>query len=558
MTQLDDLQAYVNLELPRRTVLLTVTITGYDGDPNDGGAPAIINNAPVGTYYLQETPETMWRKNASGIWIESEALPSPVVTATDITVTIDPTSTVPTPPSGVIFNNQASVDAYLTANGGVSFKYIQDYLDTLPPFIMHSITVNLVAGVHRPPSPGGQVLLLSRRRVDPGELIFQGTSLASWITVHAGGTIRAHQTYKEVTGTEDPYIDCDPGTFPNDGSLNGRFAVFSNGYYSQIWDHTDSRLWLTLTLAPVPIDDTTTVAVKQPSTILRNSVDDTTRSHYYAVQLNLGESTWSDIGTTQINDVILQDFSANIGFYISNSRYDFNRVIDDKIYGPVAEDQTGFYIDQGSLVYLNYCSFISTVPPIGADAAFSVWDSTIYPWGCYFQGGDDFSMRVSGLTAQAWVVATVIRGAGGAVRAAVAAEEGAVVDLINFTLWQAGVIPTIIDAKAAGAISVDGGGVNEWFNHGGVRLRGTVGPGVTLLGNAILDLTAVEKALDDGGNLDVGFYVSGPRASLTLSTLVALSGALGDVRMSDGSIWSYSQITSLGPLLDEKLNIVER
>lgn len=46
---------FVNLELPRRSAFLTVAIAGFDGDPNDVGAPDILKNAPVGTWYLQET-----------------------------------------------------------------------------------------------------------------------------------------------------------------------------------------------------------------------------------------------------------------------------------------------------------------------------------------------------------------------------------------------------------------------------------------------------------------------------------------------------------------------
>ncbi|NQY04474.1 MAG: hypothetical protein HRT76_14650, partial [Halieaceae bacterium] len=66
MTQLDDVQAFMNLELPRRRALLTVAIAGYDDDPNLGGAPAILQGAPVGTQYLRETPLQMYEKLTAG------------------------------------------------------------------------------------------------------------------------------------------------------------------------------------------------------------------------------------------------------------------------------------------------------------------------------------------------------------------------------------------------------------------------------------------------------------------------------------------------------------
>lgn len=72
MTQLDDLQAYTNFEIPRRTAFLTVAIAGYDGDPNDGAASSILKNAPVGTWYLRETPLVQYRKHVAGStgWVE--------------------------------------------------------------------------------------------------------------------------------------------------------------------------------------------------------------------------------------------------------------------------------------------------------------------------------------------------------------------------------------------------------------------------------------------------------------------------------------------------------
>lgn len=69
----DAFETFVNTELPRRIVLLTVEITGVDINPNDGGAPNIIKNAPFGTTYQQETPATEWRKDPGGAWIDQSA-----------------------------------------------------------------------------------------------------------------------------------------------------------------------------------------------------------------------------------------------------------------------------------------------------------------------------------------------------------------------------------------------------------------------------------------------------------------------------------------------------
>jgi hypothetical protein len=56
---------FVNLELPRRSTLLTKAITSYDADPNLGGAPSIIQSAPLGTWFYEETANKWWRKTSS-------------------------------------------------------------------------------------------------------------------------------------------------------------------------------------------------------------------------------------------------------------------------------------------------------------------------------------------------------------------------------------------------------------------------------------------------------------------------------------------------------------
>lgn len=61
---------FVNLELPRRPVMLTQSITGFDGDPNTGGPPALVANAPLGSFFLRATGTVLYKKNSSspGTW----------------------------------------------------------------------------------------------------------------------------------------------------------------------------------------------------------------------------------------------------------------------------------------------------------------------------------------------------------------------------------------------------------------------------------------------------------------------------------------------------------
>jgi hypothetical protein len=57
-------ESFINTELPRRSSLLTKVITGYDADPNLVGAPAILKNAPLGSWFYEETAQKWWRKRS--------------------------------------------------------------------------------------------------------------------------------------------------------------------------------------------------------------------------------------------------------------------------------------------------------------------------------------------------------------------------------------------------------------------------------------------------------------------------------------------------------------
>ena len=177
---------YVQVELPRRSVTLTKSITGYDGDPNDVGAPDIIKVAPFGTWFREETAGKWWRKTET-VWEEQgggpgpggetvkasatdttpgfldtklEAGPgidfeklrlaaneawrisAPVSTATqeDMTWTLDPVTGV-SPPIGTIIETQAQFDAL-----GAPLLYGNDVERIRPYWCNHNIIVLCAAG----------------------------------------------------------------------------------------------------------------------------------------------------------------------------------------------------------------------------------------------------------------------------------------------------------------------------------------------------------------------------------------------------------------------------
>lgn len=62
-------ETYIQSELPRRPALVTAALASYDGDPNSSSAPNSLRLAPVGTFYLQATPDVLWRKARSSTWV---------------------------------------------------------------------------------------------------------------------------------------------------------------------------------------------------------------------------------------------------------------------------------------------------------------------------------------------------------------------------------------------------------------------------------------------------------------------------------------------------------
>lgn len=145
MTAFED---FLQAEFPLRSTLLKATDTGgYDGDPNDGGAPAIISGAPLGTWFREETAGKWWRKTET-TWEEqntgesgSKSITSlGIATTEDMAWTVDYATGV-SPPAGTIITTQAQFDAL-----GAPLRYIQEVADIRPQYIDHVVTVSVLSG----------------------------------------------------------------------------------------------------------------------------------------------------------------------------------------------------------------------------------------------------------------------------------------------------------------------------------------------------------------------------------------------------------------------------
>lgn len=531
---------FVNLELPRRSAFLTVAITGYDGDPNGGGAPAILQGAPVGTWYFRETPEkTTYRKydTSATSWVVqgTESGTSTNATLESLTFPIDYTDgTAVDPPADTVFAQQSEINAYLSDNGATNFKHVQLVFEALPRFIDHDVTFNLAAGVHRPiPTASTRSFHFADKFFGSGgSLLFQGATSASYTTLVGSQSITGVQT-----AGGDPYLDF--GGTPFTGlDLRGTYAVLSTGQVALIHDHTDSRLYLVQTLSPDPTGGTCTVA--QPSTILRNSLDDSATTTNVAVRFSVGLPSQTVI---DMNDLIIDPFGASGNNLICDGcgvRYE--RVILDQLSMVAAFGKTpngnGWNATNFGKMTMTSCSVRGVKPATGgADSHIFVGTGAQCSiFGMYVGGGED-PVRALGadfITAYGLILDQV----------GTASFQSLLVDGVGVRMFLAH-SPTFAEKKnevrdAAGiGVEITEGAVGSIVQN--MQFKNCAGACVKVGSNVSLDVA--QSYLDLGGNGDVGIDVVGPAARVTITTATDVTGSNGDVRIG-GAVFSYADITA--------------
>lgn len=127
---------FVAAELPRRITVLLATELGYDGDPNDGGAPSDLSAAPSGrTAYVRNSVDEIWWKttNASAYVKVYPAAGGGGVASGNPRWDFD-SGLGSGPPSGEFrFNNAspASVTTIYVNTTDADGLFLQDFLDEL-------------------------------------------------------------------------------------------------------------------------------------------------------------------------------------------------------------------------------------------------------------------------------------------------------------------------------------------------------------------------------------------------------------------------------------------
>lgn len=535
MTQLDDLQAYVNLEIPRRRTLLTVAITGYDGNPNDVAAPAILQGAPVGSWYLRETILELYEKLTSGSTTWTKASIERAITLEDLSIAVDYASAVD-PLPGVVFSTQQDVDDALAGASG--FKHLNAVFEALP-VSLHQIDITLAAGVHRPRAGDAIAWAFTKAILPGGSLSISGPVNSTWPVVVASASITGLQL-----ASGDPYLDFAASTFPNDGSLKGSFVRLSTGQLSVIHNHTDSRLSLTASLSPDPTGGTAEVVV--PATELRNSLDDVSPSSGGGVlKFDHGSMSFADQST--LSDVIVDGFSSNSSnFMLANSIHSYFRCQLKLGNGNALDAQSGFLL-------MFDCSVLGDPPLSGTsstDRMMNIDRSRSFFSKCYFLGGEDGCRAVSGST---FSTSSSVFDEVGSLSAGKPWLE--ISGLSNFVGSDLGA------SKTNEVRSVDVGIVaSNCFVGGGTSLglifSDCSGNAVELQGDVVMDIGPPGAGMSDGGgNLGLGIEVTGLRNTVTPGAATDITGSLGDISV-DGVVGTYAEITRVSTLVTKTLHII--
>jgi len=548
-----------------------VEITGYDGDPNDGGAPAIITGSPKGTWYLRGD-DVFWRKNAAGTW---ETAGTGTISADifytleDMTFAVDfnDSNAAPDPPETTKFRSQAEVNAYLSSHGATAFKHLAAVWEALPAFIGHAITINVAAGVQRPSTtawhPTTYVVDWSGRTVVDGGVIEVVGDAAARTEVVAAQTITAVQT-----ASNDPYVQVGGSPFPTDGSIIGLQAELSNGVVGTIHDNTADTLYLLFRIDPAPVVLTDTVRVVRPSTVIRNSLDDVskvkTNGVFNVSAPVLGATTY--IGFTDLMFETMDNGDWDIN--ASGSRFRATRCLFDHQYMFDTFGFRGWRSIQCSVgndlgrATLTECSFrggasLNDSIPLSLFGRQYFGGAFATMTACYFGNCEEYIYldNLSTITMYNCVVDNV----GRSDIAALAAYSGAVFRNQHFTSGLYSGKRTTFKGNTTNKPGVwydkDTGAITGFTM--GVWFEGFTQPCVVLNNGARLDMTSAAEGFKDGGaNTGVGIQVVGGSNQLLLNAGTDVSGTAGDIEI-EGVVGSYSSIPPVAtPLVTQILNVI--
>jgi hypothetical protein len=512
------------------------------------------------------------------------------------------------PPTDTIFKSQLEVDNFLGSMGAAKFKHLQLCYNALPANVLHLVTFNLAAGIHRPhptiPS-GTSAWVFNTKFVGAlGGLSFIGAApslytpksgLATAITITAiqaanrdpfidvSGTPFAVSAWAPTTSyavgdrrsnAGNTYVVRVAGTSAGaggpsgtgtsdiiDGTVTWRFLVvgtaFLRGYYAVlntgqtvlIHDHTDSRINVIEVISPVP---TSILFIGRPSTIMRNSLNDIVRSRTGNVAV---ESTLNLIGSGVGNrftyqDVTVDGFGANSNIiaHSSGTFRGIRHIMDQDSafdFGVTPAGNCWQFVSAGrTSIALTSCALIRRIGGSGQSLSTDAAGSV---QGAYFENEGGLQIRVPAVNV--FFTGLVCRSVGSSSSFASLSVFGAQLDLLD-TGTGGGKENEFRDGKASvPSIHFSEGGRSRNNSQRAV-FKNNLAACIRIGPQGNLDLTLNDVfgsagLLNGGGNSDVGIDILGPGGVVALNPSTNVTGTVGDVRLG-GVVQTYASIPSTG------------
>ena len=451
--------------------------------------------------------------------------------------------------AGTKFATQAEIADYLTSHSATNFKYVIECWGSLPDIVAHNITFNLATGIHRPRAvePRFAAFSFDKKSIQAGVRVnINGVGPSSYRIDVASATITA-----VGPSAEDPYLDF-TGTPFTGLDLRGRYLVLDTGQTTIINKNTASRLFVQSVISPVPASG----FVGRPATILRNSVDDINYLQYYDVYVDLPEAGDALIW---FNDLVVDAFGSYYDIITGKSSMAMTNVMADPAglsdEFPSKAFNTDAFVNTGSYMYMSGCSIrgtlLSAVPQAYAHHGVYAWgkDARLYFDSCYIAG---VQSGMEGYSGEFSLVNTMFD--------IVAYTTIELYQNAEFSFYDYG----------GGKINLIRNGApiriyeNAQIISGSTRLQfeGSTGPCIQFNDTArtatgFYGNVSLENG-PAGGNVDVGIEIIGMGSLVSLGAGTNVTGTNGNVRMADGDIWTYANITLQGPITDRNGNLVRK
>lgn len=492
---------------------------------------------------------------------DSIKLSVPIITVSDITIPVDYNDgTAVDPPAGIIFWSQKQVDDFLTDQSASNFKHLESVYAALPLIILHNITIQLAAGVHRPSltplNSFYSIFLAGKLFVGSGNIQIIGADPSNWEVISGLSAL----TIDSHTATGDPSIyvgTSNPGAFTG-LDLRGYYAVLSTGQATPIIDNDNDNIFVVGALSPIPTNGVDTVSITRPSTIIRNSQDDTTAFQSGLLYI-IGENTTGTSAGISIENVTIETFGCTSTLEVSNANLICTRWLFDHITYTqppfnVTANGHGIALKGDCRATFDTCSFRaasgsgvdgSFAPGVNSDKVF------IFVYTCFFMGGDrSDGFKVVGPGISMRIFGTIFDDHPVYIR------ERAEVDFFDTNFFGrycqiqnvGNSVPALTMERGAHSLQLSSG-INSR-----IVFKDNTGP-CAKLRNARVDNSMTW--IDGSGNLDVGIEIERVFSEVSLPAGTDVSGSVGDVRDADGSILSYATIQATGPLT-AGLNFIEK